>query len=131
MILRFMKELYVIVHEKLLHNIVPSDHCYAEDPTAVIKFINRLKKRVGSENYFELEGNASYLPKGLPSPSDDLHILVVGALERRCCLSQTIVLRERGYSADLLQEGCYKGSLPEFPWLRPQQYDEKYPDLFT
>ena len=90
-------KLYVIVHGDYLPVTVNGTaDCRKE--------IARIKNE---EAFLEVSGDAGQVHPDMPSPSDDLEVLVCGGIRNACCSAQLRALQAKGYNADYHDPACY------------------------
>ena len=97
-----MAEIYVIIHELCVDTQLKSmSPSLAQEVKKEIQRINDSGHKVIPHN-----GNQFTLPQGLPTPSDDLTIVLAGALIGKCLDVQHKVISDAGYKVRYHLPAC-------------------------
>ncbi len=120
-------KLFIIVHENAIKSYVHNNHDSLEsDARRVLKTIQEIKKR---EPSLEIEnGSALNLHPEMPTPDNELEILVCGEYKQTCCAMQLYSLRKAGYSVSFREDACFDNHL-RWP-SPPTDLKETIPELF-
>lgn len=107
-----VRELHVIVHKGIV------EHCASKSLVAKKAWEN-IQRIMATESYLEIHGNPNIPHPDIPIPTDDLVVLVSGAMTTNCVEKQWFALGELGYRSRINHDACYEQSSD---YSFPQRY---------